>query len=131
VKTGVSVDRRHIWMRRLSDPWGTLLDWLGDGTVGGHSVPSSWRTGKIRGGLNPNRTIGLSIDNDAFGLVGWNRYDDGSEGDEPLAAFSLSRSEAHALAWWILQWWAAEWFGLRRAAYYFALHRHISSWKRP
>lgn len=115
----------------MSDPWAVALDVLGDNSVGSHSVPESWRMGEIRSpGPTADRKIGIRTDNDAFGLMAWNYYDDMRPDDKPSVAFALNRSEAHQLAWWILRWWAAEWFGLRRWLYYKALHRHIASWKR-
>lgn len=130
--TGMEVDRRPRWKRRLDNlihhPFLPVLDVLGDNSVGSHSVPESWRMGDIRG-PRECRKLGIRTDNDAFGVIAWWYYDDARPGDEPSVAFALSRNEAHRLAWWILRWWAAEWFGLRRAAYYWALHRHVTGYK--
>lgn len=116
---------RRFWRQH---PYLIALDLLGDNSVGGHSVPESWRRGDLRG-PRANRKIGLMATNDAFEVMGWNYYDDMRQGDAPSVAFALSRTEAHQLAWWILRWWAAEWFGLRRAAYYWVLHRWVARYK--
>jgi hypothetical protein len=37
--------------------------------------------------------------------------------------FSIRREDAMKLAWFIIRWRIAEWFGLRRAIWYWLLHR--------
>ena len=123
------MNRRPRWQRRLiravHDPYSILMDWLDDNPDGLSGPPTAWRSGSIRGGGNPTRTINLRMDNDAFEVLGWNRYDDEPPGHDPRVAFSFSRSEAHALTWWLIRWWLAEWGGLRRRLWYWALRKHL------
>ena len=123
------VDKRPRWRRRLSravhDPYGILMERLDDSPDGLSGPPTAWRSWKVRGSGNPSRTIQLRMDNDAFEVLAWFRYDDELPGHDPRVAFSLSRSEAHALTWSLIRWWLAEWGGLRRRLWYWALRKHL------
>ena len=101
------------------------MGWTGDHHPGLGGPPFNWHSGKIRAPRG-NRTIHLHMDNDAFEVVAWNRYDDESEGSDPPVAFMLSRGEAFRLGWWIARWWLGEWGGLRRRVWYLALRRHLA-----
>lgn len=109
----------------MSDIYARLMEALDDSGPGLSGVPSAWRSGSVRGAEGSYRTIRLRTDNDAFELLGWFAYDDEPSGTDHRVAFSLNRSEAHRLAWWIVRWWLAEWFGLRRRLYYWALTKHL------
>jgi hypothetical protein len=65
----------------------------------------------------------FASNNDGFELwMGWhNQWDN-----------HLRAEEVRALFWWILFEWfgRARWFGLRRPIYYWALHRHVSQFRR-
>lgn len=128
-----SVDRRPRWRRRLDrlvhEPYLIVLDLLGDGSVGGHSVPTEWRYDKIKSDDRHAGYLWISTDNDAFAVRVNRHYEDEPSGARPSEWVNLNRREARAVAWWILRWWAAEWFGVRRAIYYWALHRHVGRHK--
>ncbi len=107
------------------NPYRHLMDFLDDNGPGLDGPPSNWRHGTVR---DPRgiRDLHLHTDNDAFGLDGtWVYDDDPRKGRDARVSFSMSRGEAHRLAWWIVRWWAAEWFGLRRWLYYWALRKHL------
>jgi len=126
-----SVDRMPRWRRRLTQaiahPYLVILDLLGDRTVGGHSVPTDWRSDWIRTGRPHDGYLSIRTGNDAFAVQIDRHYEGETLDHRPSEWVNLNRREARAVAWWILRWWVAEWFGLRRAIYYWALHRHIGS----
>ena len=73
----------------------------------------------MSGGTDPDDVKVFSTGDDGFVL--WIGY-------PHKWHFSVDRSEARRLAWFVLwTWWArGEWFGLRRWAYYRALHAVVS-----
>ena len=107
------------------DPYRRLMNVLDDAPEGLGGVPSAWRSGKVRASGSPYRTLHLRTDNDASELLMSFAYDDEGPGTQRRVLLSLSRSEAHRFAWWVIRWYAAEWFGLRRRLYYAALRRHL------
>lgn len=136
-------DRKPRWRRRIEraaqDPYAIVMHAVGDRTVGGNSVPLTWRhrnidhrttdyLGKLQGSF-----LNVGADNDAFGIV-IRRY----EGD-PADAFTwhewkhvyldLNRREARSLVWVLVKWFAADWFGTRRRIYYWALTKHLDRWR--
>lgn len=132
-------DLRPRWLRRVQrawhDPYAALMHAIGDRTVGGNSVPGTWRSEKIddRGPADVS-FLSVMADNDAFGIV-VRRYE-GDPSDSRTwhqwehVYLDLNRREARSLAWLIVRWFAADWFGLRRSLYYWALTKHLDLWRR-
>jgi hypothetical protein len=128
------VDLSPRWKRRLHrvrrDPWGIVMDAVGDRTVGGHSVPTTWRHETNEPPAKEHgHALAVSSGDDAFGIELRRYYPREGMDNEAGPVWSLNRREARWLAWYVFRWMAADWFGLRRRIYYHALFRHLEATK--
>lgn len=117
--------------RLRRDPYAAMMYVVGDGSVGGNSVPLTWWRKQIVSPAKDNQSAWLSLSSgdDAFGLTfrrvegdptdytKWNQWEH--------VYLDLSRYEARVVWWTILTWFVRDWFGLRRRLYYWALTRHL------
>ena len=101
------------------------MEAIGDHTVGGHSVPTTWRHGSRQERSPGGTALSVNVSDDAFVLVLRRLYPQPGRDSEEGYVYDLSRVEARWLAWFVFRWMAADWFGLRRWIYYHALHRHL------
>ena len=119
------IDRRPRWRRRLDrvrrDPWGIVMDAVGERTPGLGGPPLCWYSRKHDNGYS---TLLLFSGDDGRSIELRRRYRDS---DDEAVCYEVHRGERLFLLRYILWAYLVDWFGLRTRVYFTALTRHLTA----